>query len=48
MAESVLDLAEDRERLARMQSAARQRACELAWPRVAEQVIDVYRKVTAA
>lgn len=48
MAESVLALAEDRERLARMQRAARQRACELAWPRVAEQVIDVYRKVTAA
>jgi glycosyltransferase involved in cell wall biosynthesis len=48
MAESVLALAEDRERLTRMQRAARQRACELAWPRVAEQVIDVYRKVISA
>jgi phosphatidylinositol alpha-mannosyltransferase len=44
--DAVADLLEDRPRRAVMAAAGRRKAAEYAWPRVVDQVLGVYRRVT--
>jgi phosphatidyl-myo-inositol alpha-mannosyltransferase len=44
-AETILELLADRPRLATMSAAGRRKAEDYAWPRIAEQVLRVYRRV---
>jgi phosphatidylinositol alpha-mannosyltransferase len=45
-ADAILELLGDRVRLEAMSAAGRRKAEGYAWPRIAEQVMDVYRRVT--
>ncbi|HET7471414.1 MAG TPA: glycosyltransferase family 4 protein, partial [Gemmatimonadales bacterium] len=45
-AETILDLLADRPRLEAMSAAGREKADAYAWPRITEQVMRVYRRVT--
>jgi phosphatidylinositol alpha-mannosyltransferase len=44
-AEAILELLGDRARLEAMSAAGRRKAEDYAWPRIAEQVMGVYRRV---
>ncbi len=44
-ADAILELLADRPRLEAMSSAGRRKAEDYAWPRIAGQVVDVYRRV---
>jgi phosphatidylinositol alpha-mannosyltransferase len=45
-ADAILHLVADRARLAAMGAAGRRKAEEYAWPRIADRVMDIYRRVT--